>query len=325
MQGVGFTYIDYATAAPRMEWREVIQVLREGHAHARPQQGDVLLGSDGAVMLNRAAFIPGLGYVVKAETTIPSNAARGIPTIQGLVLLFDAEAGGVRAVIDGALVTAFKTAADSALGATLLARADSKHLVIAGAGQVARNLAAAYHAAFPSLERISIWARRPEQAQALAADLAGSIEGIGASEDLRSAMQDADIVATATGARAPILHGDWVRPGTHVDLIGGFTPDMREADNALIVKGVVYVDYLDTTVDIAGDLTQPIADGLISREDVRGDLYDLIGGGQPGRVCPEDITIYKNGGGAHLDLMVANYVARMMGGGEKLIDSINGA
>lgn len=305
-------FIDYATAAPRMDWRAIVEVLREGHTRPRPEQGDILLGHEGARMLSRAASIPGMGYVLKSQTTIPANAARGLPTIQGLVLLFDPDTGAVRAVIDGALVTAFKTAADSVLGAQLLARPDSRNLLIAGAGEVARNLVPAYAEAFPGLDRITIWARTPSQAEALLSEMPSMAVDLAVARDLDAAVQQADIISTATGAHHPFLRGDLVRPGSHVDLIGSFTPEMREADDALIAKARVHVDYRDTTIDVAGDLTQPIAAGVIRREDVLGDLYDLIAGAA-GRGSAQEITLYKNGGGAHLDLMVAVHVARVMG------------
>ncbi len=303
-------FISYESAAHLLDWKEAVEVLRQGHTRGAPQQGDILIGPQGALMLNRAAFISGVGYAVKSETTIPANSDRGLPTIQGAVLYFDADTGGISAVIDGKLVTEYKTAADSVLGATFLARPDSKHLVIIGAGTVAKSLVRAYSAVFPNLKKISIWARRHEQAEALIASISGISAEITFSADLEETVGTADIVATTTGARAPVLFGDWVRPGTHVDMIGGYTPEMRETDDALISKGTIYVDYKDTTVDLVGDLVQPIASGVITPEAVVGDLYDLVAqGNQTARKSRSEITIYKNGGGAHLDLMIAEYIA----------------
>lgn len=273
----------------------------------------MLLGPEGALLLTRAAFVPGMGYAVKAETTIPANACRRLPTIQGAVQLFDAGTGGIAAIIDGRLVTEYKTAADSVLGASLLARPDSRHLLILGAETVARSLVRAYSAVFEGLERISIWSRLPEQAADLIAGMTGIKAELGHASDAETAAGSADIIATATGARAPILLGDWVRPATHVDLIGGYTPEMREADDALMSKASIHVYFLETTVGLCGDLTQPIAAGVISRGDVREDLYDLVSATSPARISPAEITVYKNGGGAHLDLMIASYIAQTMG------------
>jgi ornithine cyclodeaminase/alanine dehydrogenase-like protein (mu-crystallin family) len=301
--------LTYDAVVHLLDWRGAIEALRQGHQLARPQLGDLLIGPAEAMLLNRAAYIAGLGYAVKAETVIPGNAAKGLPSVQGAVLLFDAETGSVRGIIESKLVTEYKTAADSVLAAQLLARPDSRHLLIVGAGTVAASLARAYSAIFPTLERISIWARRPEQAKALIASLKEVGTELTVTADLKTAARTADIVSTATMSREPILFGDWIRPGTHVDLIGAFTPDMREADDTLMAKGKVFVDCRQTTIDCIGELMQPIAAGAITRSDIRGDLYDLIASTISMRQTSSEITVFKNGGGAHLDLMIATYIA----------------
>ena len=236
------------------------------------------------------------------------NAEKGLPSVQGAVLLYDPHCGSIRAVIESRLVTQYKTAADSVLGAQYLARPNSRHLVIVGAGMVASMLARAYDVAFPGVERISIWSRRPEQAQALAATLNGIRSEVVAITDLPKAIGQADIVAAATMSQQPVILGQWVRPGTHVDLIGAFTPEMREADDNLIASSSVYVDFVDTVVDRIGELMQPIESGVITRDHVRGDLYDLVAADSSGRQSDNEITLFKNGGGAHLDLMIADYI-----------------
>ena len=130
--------------------------------------------------------------------------------------------------------------------------------------------------------------------------------------DLRPVIDSADIVSTATSAREAIIEGDWVQPGTHFDLIGSYTPDMHEADDRLMAKGRIFVDYRDTTIQCVGDLTQSIANGTITAADIRGDLYELVNGSVQGRKTASDITIFKNGGGAHLDLMIDDYVASIV-------------
>ncbi len=300
--------LTYEECESAVSWPGVIDALRRGHKLARPQQGDLRLGSDGAQLLSRAAHIEGLGFVIKGESVFPGNVQKGLPSIQGAVLLYAPHCGSLRAVIESRLVTQYKTAADSVLGAHYLARPNSRHLVIIGAGMVASTLARAYDAAFPSLERISIWSRRPEQAQALAATLDNIRSQVTAVVDLPKAVEQADIVSAATMSQQPVLLGRWVRPGTHVDLIGAYTPDMREADDNLIASSLVYVDYVDTVVDQIGELMQPIKSGVITRDHVRGDLYDLVAADRPSRQSEDQITLFKNGGGAHLDLIVADYV-----------------
>lgn len=304
--------ITYDAVAPLLQWREVTEALHRGHTQARPELGDLLLGPPDALLLNRAAYIAGIGYAVKVETVIPGNAGQGLPTVQGAVILHDPHDGSVRAVIDSQLVTTYKTAADSVLAAQLLARPESEQLLIVGAGPVAASLARAYTALFPRLNRVSVWARRPVQAHALLDSLTDVSADLSVASDLRSAAQAADIIASATSAREPILFGEWIQPGTHIDLVGAFTPDMREADDALMTKAHVYVDLRATTIDVIGELTQPIAAGAISRDDVRGDLYDLIASAQPARTAETDVTLFKNGGGAHLDLMVAVHIVESL-------------
>lgn len=306
-----FSFISYEHGTRLMNWLGVIDALRKGHHMPHPQLGDLLLGPAHEALLTRSAYIQGLGYAIKAETVYPNNTAKGLPSAHGTVILHEAETGSVRAIIESKLITEYKTAADSVLGAQLLARDNSEHLVIAGAGRIARSLIYAYSTAFPKLQRISIWARKPEQAKKLVDSIQDIEIELKAVSNLQPTVESADIVATTTRANQPIIKGDWVQPGTHIDLIGSYTPDMREADDILIKKGSLFVDCRETTIEYVGDLTQPIASGLITVTDVRGDLYDLISTSTLCRETPSEITIFKNGGGAHLDLMVADYVANV--------------
>jgi len=154
---------------------------------------------------------------------------------------------------------------------------------------------------------VLIWNRTPERAQGLAARMANGKINVESVEDLAPAAARADIVATATMSVEPALKGKWVTPGTHVDLIGAFRPDMREADDELIRKAEIFVDSRETAVHGTGELKIPLENGIISEQDIRGDLYDLCNGAK-GRSSSRAITVYKNGGGAHLDLMTANYI-----------------
>lgn len=301
--------LTYSDTVPALSWRGAVEALRQGHLRPRAEMGDMLLGPPSAVLLTRAAIIDGLGFAVKAETVMAGNTASGLPTVQGAVLLYDSDTGALRAAIEAKLVTEYKTAGDSVLGAQLLARPDSRHLVIVGAGVMASCLARAYSAAFP-LERISIWARRPEQAEVLAARLQLPGVAVAAAADLPAALADADIVSSATMAREPILFGDWIRPGTHVDLVGAYLPDAREADDQLMAAASVFVDNRETTRHI-GEIVQPIVSKAVGPDYVRGDLYDLVAAPGPARVSAGEITVFKNGGGAHLDLMIAAYVAEV--------------
>ncbi|MBP5856173.1 ornithine cyclodeaminase [Marivibrio halodurans] len=317
-------FIVAADVSDRLTWRGVVSALRAGHAgragHAegRPRLDDSLLSRGGEAVLSRVAWIDGLGIGVKTATVFPGNAAADPPgpSVQALMTLFDDATGAPTAVLDGVLVTDWKTAADSALGASLLARPDSRVLTVIGAGTVARNLIAAHRAVLPGLERVMIWNRTAARAHALAEGLRA--EGLGAVDveavsDLPAAVGRSDIVACATMATAPVLLGDWVRPGTHVDLVGAYRPDMREADDALIAKARLFADCRETTIDHIGEFMIPIAAGVIGRDALLGDLHDLCAGAV-GRRDAGEVTLFKNGGGAHLDLMVARHIVSLVPG-----------
>ncbi len=285
----------------RLDWLAMADALQAGHRAAAPALADQMVRRGSDILLSRAAWIDGLGAAVKSVTVLPGNPARGLPSVHGAMLLFDDASGAVEAVIDSALVTKWKTAADSILGARFLARKDSARLLVVGAGVVARSLVDAYRALFPRIG-VAIWNRSSDKARVLA-----EATGADFASDLESAVRTADIVATATMAQEPVIRGDWLRPGTHLDLIGAFTPTMREADDTAIRRARVFVDCRETTVDHIGELMIPIRSGVIAAGDVLGDLRDLANGGV-GRVSPQDITLFKNGGGAHLDLLAGREI-----------------
>ena len=300
--------ITYEDASPLVSWPEAVVALRAGHALPKAEIGDMFLGPSEGSLLSRGAFIEGLGFGVKSVTVFGGNPAIGLPSIQGAMFMFEPEHGQLAAIIDSKLVTELKTAADSVLGATFLARPDCETLLIVGAGTVARSLINAYTAVFPSIRRLLIWARRNEQAEALARAVSLPDRDITVMPDLPAAAAQADIISTATMAHDPVLKGDWIRPGTHVDLIGAFKADMREADDVLISCASLFVDSRDTTIHHIGEIMIPIAEGIITEDAIRGDLYDLASGRTEGRQSEHEITLFKNGGGAHLDLMIAKYI-----------------
>jgi ornithine cyclodeaminase/alanine dehydrogenase-like protein (mu-crystallin family) len=297
----GVPYITAGDVEGRLDWLAVADAIAEGHRGARAAIGDFILARRSDTLLTRSAWIDGLGAAVKAVTVMAGNPDRGLPSVQGALLLFDDSTGAVRAVIDSELVTKWKTAADSILGARLLARPDSRRLLVVGAGAVAASLVEAYRATFPGLA-VTIWNRTPDAARELAERTDAT-----AAADLEAAVGEADIVATATMATRPVLHGAWLRPGQHVDLIGAFRPDMREADDEVMRRGRLFVDSFETTLEHIGELKDPLERGVIGRAAVLGDLHDLIGG-ECGRRSVEDITVFKNGGGAHLDLMTGRAI-----------------
>lgn len=242
-------------------------------------------------------------YGVKIVNIAPGNAARGLPGLHASYLLHDANTGVPLALIDGDEITARRTVAASALAASYLARGDARHLLVVGAGRVAGLLPQAYRAV-RGIERVSVWARHLEQAERVAADWRTQGLEARAVTDLAGAAAQADIVSCATLATTPLLEGRWLAPGAHLDLIGSFTPAMREADDACFAGASLYVDT-DEALRKSGDLLGPIARGVFTVADVRGTLADLARGRCEGRTGAEERTVFKSVGTALEDLAAA--------------------
>ncbi len=287
-------------AEAHLNWAGLCEALEAGHRLPRAEIADLFLYRGKDTLLDRAAWIDGLGSLVKVATVCPGNGAVGLPSVNGAVTLFNDRTGVLEALVDFHLVTKWKTAGDSLLAASRLARKDSREILIVGAGAVARSMVEAYSALFPD-PRFTIWSRSRESAAAL---------GLPVAEDLEAVVGRADVICTCTMATSPVLRGDWLRPGQHLDLIGAYTPSMREVDDRAMQRASVFVDSRATTVHHIGEIIDPIASGAIREEDIRADFYDLASGGFCRRSA-EEITIAKNGGGAHLDLMTAAYILAM--------------
>jgi ornithine cyclodeaminase/alanine dehydrogenase-like protein (mu-crystallin family) len=294
-----------------LTWPALVDALDAGHRLGRGQTEDLLLKQGGDMLLNRAAWKPGYGIGLKTVTGFFGNPSRTPPrpSVQGLFVLFDHEDGRPLAVIDGAGITAWKTAGDSALASRYLSRADARCLLMVGAGAMAKPLVQAHRSVRPAIERVLLWNRTPARAVALAGELRAEGLAVEVATDLAAAVPRADIVSVATRSEQPLIHGEWLQPGTHLDLVGAFTASMREADDAALRRGHLFVDARESTLEHIGELKIPIARGVISPADVVADLYDLAAGFAWQR-APDDITIHKNGGGAHLDLMTAIAIYR---------------
>ena len=289
-------------AEAHLSWRGLMAAIEAGHRLPRAEIADLFLYRGKDTILDRAAWIDGLGSLVKVATIHPGNAALGKPSVNGAVNLFDDKTGELNALVDFHLVTKWKTAGDSLLSASKLARKDSRNILVVGAGTVAKSMVEAYSGIFPGA-RFTIWNRSAAAAFAMTAD-----PRVTASEDLQSAVQNADIICTATMATQPLIKGAWLRPGQHLDLIGAYRPDMREVDDDALRRASIFVDSLATTIHHIGEIKDPIARGVIAESDIIADFYD-IAAGRYARTSDDQITIAKNGGGAHLDLMTATYIA----------------
>ncbi len=297
---MSFDVIPFADGEKGLGWLELTDALAAGHKRPPAKVEDVFLYRGKDTLLNRSAWIDGMGLAVKAATVFPGNREKGKPMVGGAVSLFSDEDGALEAVIDFRLVTKWKTAGDSLLAARRLARSDSRKILIVGVGTVGRSLVEAYGAAFPRAE-FTVWNRSPEGAEEFAKDC----PGVRATTDLEAAVREADIVTSATMSSEPLIHGDWLRPGQHIDLIGAYRPDMREADDAALLRSRVFVDNRHTTIHHIGELKTPIANGVFGEDHVLADFYSLE---KFVRRSDDEITLFKNGGGAHLDLMTCRYI-----------------
>lgn len=285
-----------------LDWSALCDAFVAGHRLPRAEVSDSFLYRGADTLLTRAAWIDGLGAAVKTATIFPGNAAAGVPTINGGVSLYADGDGRLEAVIDFHLVTRWKTAGDSLLAARRLARPDARQILLVGAGNVAEAMRLAYASVFTDA-RFEVWSRTSASAEALA----GRFPETTAVSDLADAVARADIICTCTLSRDPLIRGEWLRPGQHLDLIGAFRPDMREVDDAALTRARLFVDSRSTTLDHIGELRLPIERGVIDRSAVVADFYELDTD-RFQRRTDDEITIAKNGGGAHLDLMTSRYI-----------------
>jgi ornithine cyclodeaminase/alanine dehydrogenase-like protein (mu-crystallin family) len=268
--------------------------------------GETLKGGAQNDWLMLPAWQYGTCFGIKLASVFPGNAARNLASVQGAYLLFDGETGETLCGMDGAMLTLRKTAANSAAAADWLARKDAETLCMIGAGALAPHLVEA-HCAVRPIRQVLWWNRsRPAVERAIAA-LAPRLPKVAlvAADDLHDAISFADIVSTATMATTPLVKGVWLRSGTHLDLVGGYRPDMREADDDCInFAGRHHVDARFTTIEVAGDLTQPIASGALDPASII-DMEQVARGEKPKRISEDEITWFKSGGGGHEDLATA--------------------
>ena len=279
--------------------------LRHHHAIAlagRPEATLLLMPAWEASAPGAATAGRHLG--VKTVTVFPDNAVRAKPAVFGTYLLLSAETGETLAVIDATRLTAWRTGAASALASRYLSRADASRLLMVGAGALAPHLVAA-HASVRPIREVALWNRSPDRARALAGTLAARGLDVSIAGDLEAAVRRADIVSAATISAEPLIRGDWLAPGTHVDCVGAYKPSMRETDDAVVRRARIYVDTRPGAFAEAGDIVQPLAAGVIGKEAVLGDLFDLTRGTVAGRQTPEEITFFKSVGAAIEDLAAA--------------------
>jgi ornithine cyclodeaminase/alanine dehydrogenase-like protein (mu-crystallin family) len=298
-----------ATRAP-LSFASMVPALREAFAadaQAPPRHVHAIeAGADRGTVLIMPAWSEAGFLGIKTINIFPGNGARGLPGLHATYVLYDAHTGVPLALMDGNEITAHRTAAASALGTSFLARRDARRLLVLGTGRIARLLPAA-HASVRPIDEIWVWNHRPEGAQALAAQWRAEGWNARAALDLEAAVHHADVVSCATLATAPLVRGEWLAPGSHLDLIGSFTPAMREADAQCFSGARTFVDT-EEAPQKAGDLLDAVAVGTLRAEEIQATLSQLCRGERAGRADDAERTVFKAVGSALEDLAAATLV-----------------
>lgn len=299
--------LDAAATASALDYPALIAGLRQifaagvtaplRHAHVLPRTGE----PDATLLMMPAWMGDGSHGGVKIVNVVPGNAARGLSAVTASYLLFDETTGVHVALFDGAALTGRRTAAASALAASYLARADARTLLVVGAGHIGSQMPDAYRAVLP-IDRVLIWNPTPARAERLVEHLKGKGIDAAARTDLEAAVGEADVISCATLSTTPLIRGDWLKPGQHLDLVGSFTSDMREADDRALARGRVFIDGPAAAIE-SGDIKGPMASGLL--KEIAGTLYDLCGGRVEGRRSTTEVTVFKSVGLAVEDLAAA--------------------
>ncbi len=307
--------ISDAELADALDRRQLVEALRKAfrenptipkrHHHTVPRPGE------DATLLLMPAWTKNGPIGIKMVTVFPTNADRDLPSIYGTYTLLDSETGIPLAMMDGRILTLFRTAATSVLAATYLAPKNATKLLMVGTGALAPHFAATYIEAL-GIKEVKIWGRSNEKAKKLARDLTSAYMGsdvvVSATNVLDASVTWADVISCATLSKTPLINGDWLSSGTFVDLVGAYTPEMREADDQVIRRASIFVDTREGALSEAGDIMIPLNNGLIDLSDIRADLFDLCQGNHVGRQDEDEITLFKSSGYALEDLVAAQLV-----------------
>ena len=315
-------FIDATEVHQRLPYAELVEALAAHHLHdVDASESHVLeqptAAGGNAHFLALPAWQRGRALGAKLVTVFPENEhdGSGLPSVQAVFILFDGRNGRPLACIDGTALTLRKTAGDSALGTKLLAPPAPATMLMVGAGALAPHLIMAHHAVRPSLTRVEVWNRTAARAEALVDGIKIPGVEVATTSDLEGSARQADVISCATMATEPLIAGAWLKPGAHLDLVGSYTPAMRECDDEALRRSSVFVDSPWSAIDDCGEIVSALESGLLARSDIQADAFTLARGEHPGRSHGDEITLYKNGGGGHLDLMVAQHLYDLVGGG----------
>ncbi len=292
--------LDFTSLVERLRQSFRRETVVPERQHYRLQDGK---GDEAALML-MPAWQSAYSIGIRLATIFPNNGEQGLPTVMGAYLLLDGKTGSPRALIDGPTLTLKRTAAASALASRYLSRPDCERLLMVGTGSLAPYLITA-HASVRPVCNVLIWGRHPEKAERLAKRLNRRDFRVDFTTDLEAAAKGADIISCATLSRDALIRGAWLQPGQHLDLVGAFRADMRESDDEVIQKSRIFVDTRAGALSDAGDLVQPINDGVFDPTDIAGDFFDMTRGDRAGRRYYDQITLFKSVGTAIEDLAAA--------------------
>lgn len=301
--------LGYSEVVAALDFPPLVEALRQmfrsgcempvRHHHRVPVPGE-----RDATLLLMPAWQAGRHIGVKVVSVFPDNVQRDEPSVTGAYLLLDGRSGKPLALLDGPALTARRTAAASALAASYLARPDCERLLMIGTGALAPHLIEA-HASVRPIRNVLVWGRDPAKAERLAYRMTRRTLKVAATADLAAAARGAHVICCATLSTEPLLRGHWLPLGAHIDLVGGFTPQMREADDDTIRRARIFVDTREGAMKEAGDIVQPLEAGVLREDDIAGDLFELTRGSRAGRRYHDQITLFKSVGAALEDLAAA--------------------
>ena len=309
--------LDANKVAAALPYDQLIDALRvafrgDYQVPLRSHQDVALPDGNPGTLLLMPAWKVGNSIGIKIATVFPDNAQQSLPAVFASYVLLSATTGEPTAFMDGTELTLRRTAAASALASSYLSRAEASTLLMVGTGNLAPHLVRAHASARPITD-VLVWGRRREAAEKLCDQLGSSSLSVTVADDLEQAVAQADIISCATLASEPLIQGKWLKPGQHVDLVGAFKPEMREADSEAVARSEVYVDTKSGALAEAGDIVQAINDGSIKEADIRGELRDLVSTDRPARTSDKSITLFKSVGTAIEDLAAAELAVRNRG------------
>ena len=294
-------------------FKQLIKRLKEGfsssciqvpmrHHHDYPNPPE----DKDSTLLLMPAFNPGIEAGVKIVTVSPNNGKYNLPAIQGTYIYLDAHKGNIKAILDAKSLTTKRTASTSALASSFLSREDSSSLLMIGTGALAKNLIQAHACARP-ITKVYVWGRSLEKAQAVCDELSNASYTCTAISAIEDKISEVDIISCATLSPVPLVFGKWLKEGQHLDLVGTYKKDMREADDEAVLKSSVFLDTYQGGLKESGDIVIPLNTGIITKEDIKADLFELCNGLKKGRTSEKEITYFKSVGHALEDLVAASY------------------